>query len=33
MYGWYIRPNPSLSVGGTAASSGMTYTTSADPYR
>ena len=33
MYGWYIRPNPSLSVGGTAASSGMTYTPSADPYR
>ena len=44
MYGWYIRPNPSLAVGGTAASSGMTYTggttdvsgmmsTTGDPYK
>ena len=32
MYGWYIRANPNLTV-GTAANSGMTYTTSSDPYR
>ena len=31
MYGWYIRPNPNLTV-GTAANPGMTYTTGADPY-
>ena len=33
MYGWYVRANPSPTVGGTATGSGMTYTTSADPYR
>ena len=45
MYGWYIRPNPSLAGGNIAASSGMTYTggttdvsgitytTTGDPYK
>ena len=32
MYGWYTRPNPNFTVGGTAANPGMTYSTSADPY-
>ena len=33
MYGWYIRPNPNLTVGGTTDMSGINYTTTGNPYR
>ena len=32
MYGWYIRPNPNASF-SSDYQTGMSYTTTLDPYR
>ena len=32
MYGWYIRANPNVTLSN-GYNTGMTYTTTGDPYR